>query len=49
MVKFLTLNSFEGIFILMRVKVIDIDTLIDIFDSMSKKQSEFTEQEDGGD
>ena len=45
----MTLNSFEGIFILMRVKVIDIDTLIDIFDSMSKKQSEFTEQEDGGD
>ena len=29
-------------------KVIDIDTLIDIFDELSKKQTEIGEQEDGG-
>lgn len=36
------------VFITMSVKVIDIDTLIDIFDTLSKTKSEFTEQEDGG-
>lgn len=41
-------NSSDYIFIDMSVKVMDIDTLIDIFNSLSKNKSEFTEQEDSG-